>query len=86
MDAKVLAGISDAKLKHAETVDKSAPVIENVEIKKGDRNELLSGIKEGKELKKVESNDRSAPVIAADAKVQENTRGALLADIQAKAK
>ncbi|BFU20136.1 actobindin, putative [Entamoeba histolytica HM-1:IMSS-B] len=86
MDAKVLAGISDAKLKHTETVDKSAPVIENVEIKKGDRNELLSGIKEGKELKKVESNDRSAPVIAADAKLQENTRGALLADIQAKAK
>ncbi|BFU25272.1 actobindin, putative [Entamoeba histolytica HM-1:IMSS-B] len=86
MDAKALAGIADAKLKHTETVDKSAPVIENVEIKKGDRNELLSGIKEGKELKKAETNDRSAPVIPADAKVQENNRGALLADIQAKAK
>ena len=86
MDPSALAGIADAKLKHTETVDKSAPVIENVEIKKHDRSQLLDGIHGGAELKKAETNDRSAPVIESDVKVQENKRGALLADIQAKGK
>ena len=86
MDAQALAGIADDKLKHTETVDKSAPVIENIEIKKNDRASLLDGINKGAELKKAETNDRSAPVIEGDVKVQENTRGALLADIQAKGK
>ena len=86
MDPQALAGIADAKLKHTETVDRSAPVIEDVEIKKNDRSQLLEGINKGAELKKAETNDRSAPVIENDVKVQENTRGALLADIQAKGK
>eukprot|EP00011_Vannellida_sp_DIVA3-517-6-12_P011018 CAMPEP_0114611450 /NCGR_PEP_ID=MMETSP0168-20121206/4122_1 /TAXON_ID=95228 ORGANISM="Vannella sp., Strain DIVA3 517/6/12" /NCGR_SAMPLE_ID=MMETSP0168 /ASSEMBLY_ACC=CAM_ASM_000044 /LENGTH=641 /DNA_ID=CAMNT_0001822423 /DNA_START=16 /DNA_END=1941 /DNA_ORIENTATION=+ len=55
---------TDSGLKSAETVDKSAPVIESVEIKKVDRSEFTSEVESGKELKAAaEVHDRSAPVI-----------------------
>eukprot|EP01103_Thecamoeba_quadrilineata_P002197 TRINITY_DN12191_c0_g1_i1.p1 TRINITY_DN12191_c0_g1~~TRINITY_DN12191_c0_g1_i1.p1 ORF type:complete len:321 (-),score=41.97 TRINITY_DN12191_c0_g1_i1:141-974(-) len=55
---------SNAPLKKAETVDKSAPVIENdVVIKKVDRTPFLEEIKAEPELKPTETDDKSAPVI-----------------------
>ena len=86
MDPATLAGIADAKLKHTETSDRSNPIIENVELKKNDRASFVDSINKGTELKKAETNDRSAPVIDGDVKVQESSRGALFADIQAKGK
>lgn len=38
---------ADKKLKHAETVDKSAPVVEGVKIKKIDRKGMLESIEKG---------------------------------------
>jgi len=54
------------ELKHAETVDKSAPVIENVPIKKIDRNAFLSSIQKGPEHPletPTATSDRSSPVV-----------------------
>jgi len=54
------------ELKHAETVDKSAPHIENVPIKKIDRNAFLNSIQKGPETpleKPTASSDRSSPVV-----------------------
>jgi len=54
-------------LKHADTVDKSAPVIENVSIKKVDRQAFLNSIEKGPDAplhKPASSADRSSPVVA----------------------
>jgi len=54
------------ELKHAETVDKSAPHIENVPIKKIDRNAFLFSIQKGPEQpleKPTATSDRSSPVV-----------------------
>ncbi|KAL7719004.1 Actobindin [Entamoeba marina] len=87
MDPSVLAGIGDAKLKKAETVDKSAPVIEEgVKVKESERPQLLAEISKGTDLKKAETSDKSAPVIEQGVKVKESERPQLLAEIQNKAK
>jgi len=62
----VLTAVSQprAELKKTETVDKSAPIIEdNLKIKHVDRNNLLSQVKSDHELTKTETVDKSAPVI-----------------------
>lgn len=80
-----LSGIAEAKLKHAETVDKSAPLIEgDVKIKKVDRTGFLNEVTAEHQLKHAETVDKSAPVITADVHVGESKRPALLAEIKAK--
>ena len=83
---KVLGDINKAELKHTETVDKSAPVIDkDVSVKKCDRKEMLAGVETQKDnLKHTETVDKSAPVIDKDAKVGQSQRPALLAEIQKK--
>ena len=72
-----------ASLKHVETVDKSAPQIDDgVQIKKVDRTGFLSEVEKGAELKPAETDDKSAPVIEKDVKIEESKRPALLAEIQ----
>jgi hypothetical protein len=54
------------ELKHAETVDKSAPIIENVPIKKVDRNAFLSSIQNGPDHpleKPTATSDKSSPLV-----------------------
>jgi len=78
-----IAGGAKPELKHAETIDKSAPVIDkSVKVKKVDREGFLDEVSKGKELKKAETVDKSAPVIGEDVKVKKNERPALLGDIQ----
>ena len=72
-----------ADLKKTETVDKSAPQIEDgVSIKKVDRSGFLSEVEKGAELKHADTDDKSAPVIEKDVKIEESKRPALLAEIQ----
>merc|ERR1711879_974071 len=52
-----------AALKHAETVDKSAPQIENVTVKKVDRSSFLEEVAKPHELKHAETVDKSGPAI-----------------------
>ena len=52
-----------AALKHAETVDKSAPQIENVTVKKVDRSSFLEEVTKPHELKHAETVDKSGPAI-----------------------
>ena len=74
-----------AELKHAETVDKSAPKIEEgVEIKKVDRSGFLQEVEKGADLKKADTVDKSAPVIEEGVKVQESKRPQLLEEINTK--
>merc|ERR1711976_561688 len=74
-----------AQLKHAETVDKSAPVIEgDVKIGKNSHGDLMKEVEGGAQLKHAETVDKSAPVIEKDVTVGESKRPALLAEIQAK--
>jgi len=73
-------------LKHTETVDKSAPIIEPVEIKKVDRKEILKEgvVEHPPKLRSVEDlvNDRSEPLIEPTATVKkDNTRAVLFKDI-----
>lgn len=73
-----------AKLKKAETVDKSGPKVEQVKIKKVDRKDLLKEI-EGdsgdKKLKHTETVDKSAPTIEA-VKVKKIDRKGMLESIE----
>lgn len=73
-----------AKLKKAETVDKSGPKVEQVKIKKVDRKDLLKEI-EGepgeKKLKHAETVDKSAPTIEA-VKVKKIDRKGMLESIE----
>jgi hypothetical protein len=60
-------------LKHVEDIkDKSAPVIENVKVKKIDRKEILKEVEQPHNLRDVDDfvRDRSAPVIDPEAKVK----------------
>lgn len=52
-----------AALKHAETVDKSAPQIENVTVKKVDRSSFLEEVAKPHDLKHAETVDKSGPAI-----------------------
>eukprot|EP01101_Sappina_pedata_P013106 TRINITY_DN93_c0_g1_i8.p1 TRINITY_DN93_c0_g1~~TRINITY_DN93_c0_g1_i8.p1 ORF type:complete len:634 (-),score=264.72 TRINITY_DN93_c0_g1_i8:384-2012(-) len=81
----VLKGVEagEAKLKHAETVDKSAPVIESdVKIGTNNHGALLGEVTKGAELKHVETVDKSAPVIENDVKIGTNNHAALLSEIK----
>jgi len=63
-----------SKLVHAETDDKSAPVIDpEVKIKKVDRSGLLSEVEKPHELKKTEVDDKSSPAMPAPLKVGDHT-------------
>jgi hypothetical protein len=75
------------ELKHAETVDKSAPKIEpDVHLKTVDRKPFLEEVAKDHSLKHVDSTaDRSEPKIDAGVTVKKNEHGALLAEVQAKA-
>jgi len=85
---ELLKDIAGGKeLKHAETVDKSAPAIpSDVQIKKVDREGFLKEVEGGKELKHADTVDKSAPAIPDTANLHKVDRGALLKDIQSKAK
>mmetsp|Transcript_12142 Transcript_12142/g.48839 ORF Transcript_12142/g.48839 Transcript_12142/m.48839 type:complete len:89 (+) Transcript_12142:55-321(+) len=82
--ADLMAEISKGtELKAAETVDKSAPIIEEgVSVKKVDRSGFLNEVSAGKDLKPAETVDKSAPVIEDGVKIQESKRPALLAEIK----
>jgi hypothetical protein len=63
-----------SKLSHAETVDKSAPVIDpEVKVKKVDRTGLLSEVEKSHDLKHAEVNDKSSPAIPAAVKTGDHT-------------
>jgi hypothetical protein len=80
----VLTSVSKPKeLKKAETVDKSAPLIDSsVKIKHVDRNTLLSLVVSGPELKHTETVDKSAPIIDANLHVKKVDRHTLLDDVK----
>ncbi len=65
MNNTLLSEISSGKeLKHAETTDKSAPVIEgDVKLKTVDRKGFLAEVSLPHDLKHAETTDKSAPVI-----------------------
>merc|ERR1711879_217853 len=75
-----------AALKHAETVDKSAPQIENVTVKKVDRSSFLEEVAKPHELKHAETVDKSGPAIPEDVHVKKVDRGAFLSEIEKAAK
>jgi len=86
MADKVFSEIASgsAALKHVETTDKSAPVIEGgVQLKKHDRGSLLTEVQAGTELKHADTVDKSAPAIA-DAKVGQNSHATLFSEIKQK--
>jgi hypothetical protein len=74
-----------ADLKHVETVDKAAPILEPVTIKKIDKEARLGEISKGADLKHVETSDKSAPVIE-DVKIKPATMPALVEQIKKGAK
>jgi len=82
--SNVLSAVSQPKeLKKAETVDKSAPMIDNsVKIKKVDRNSLLEEVKSDHELKKTETVDKSAPVLDSTIHVKKIDRNCLLDEVK----
>merc|ERR1712098_128862 len=74
----------DHSLKHVETVDKSAPVIDSeVHIKKVDREGFLNEVKADHSLKHVETTDKSAPAIDPEVHVKKVDRTGLLSEIEA---
>ena len=85
-DSGLLSDIAKgAELKHAETVDKSGPVIEEgTTIKESQRPALMADITKGAELKHAETVDKSGPVIEEGTTVKESQRPALLAEIKSK--
>jgi len=80
----VLTSVSKPQeLKKAETVDKSAPIIEpTLKIKHVDRNTLLDEVKSDHELKKTETVDKSAPVIDSTVNVKKIDRNTLLDEVK----
>ena len=71
-----------ATLKPAETVDKSAPVIEK-DVKIGSNPFLAveADLKQEHTLKHAETLDKSAPVIEKDVKIGSNNHAALFSEI-----
>jgi len=88
MSNPVLSEITkEHALKHAETVDKSAPVIDSsVHVKESVRPALLQEIGQEHHLKHADTVDKAAPKIDTDVHVKESVRPALFAEIQSKAK
>jgi len=77
-----------APLKHAETKDTSAPVVEGVTVKKVDRTPFLNEVSGGVvELKHVEPvHDASAPKIEGDVHVKTVDRAGFLKSVEEAAK
>ncbi|GAM20942.1 hypothetical protein SAMD00019534_041170 [Acytostelium subglobosum LB1] len=74
-----------APLKHTDTVDKSAPLVEpGVTIKQNQHGALLNEISADHKLAHAETVDKSAPVIDSSVHIKENNRASLLSDIKAK--
>ncbi|KYQ88553.1 actobindin [Tieghemostelium lacteum] len=86
MSNPLLSEISKgANLSHAETVDKSKPVIESgVTLKKNEHGALLTEVTKGAELKHTETVDKSAPVIDKDAHIKPSNHANLLGEIKSK--
>jgi hypothetical protein len=77
----------NTELKHVETTDKSAPVIESdTKVKAAAQPEVFAEIKRKSitELKHVDTVDKSAPVIEAEVKVAKSARPSILGEIKAK--
>jgi hypothetical protein len=73
------------KLKHTDTVDKSAPQIDSsVKISENKHGDLLKEVAQGAELKHADTVDKSNPKIEADAKLKTNNRAALFNEIESK--
>jgi len=71
-----------SSLKHAETVDKSAPQIDSgVSIKKVDREGFLKAVEAGADLKHAETVDKSAPQIGDDIHVKKVDRSGFLNEV-----
>ena len=69
-------------LKHAETVDKSKPLIDkDVHIAKNKHGELMSEVAKGADLKHAETKDRSAPVIEEGVSVKKVDRKGFLDEV-----
>jgi len=69
-------------LKHAETQDKSKPVIDStVHIKENHHKDLLQEVTQPHELKHAETQDKSAPVIAKDIHIKEAPQKQVFAEI-----
>eukprot|EP01125_Pyxidicula_operculata_P019442 TRINITY_DN705_c0_g1_i2.p2 TRINITY_DN705_c0_g1~~TRINITY_DN705_c0_g1_i2.p2 ORF type:complete len:111 (-),score=38.91 TRINITY_DN705_c0_g1_i2:115-447(-) len=72
-----------AKLKHAETVDKSAPLIDSsVQIKEAPQVKVFEEIKSEHHLKPTETKDKSAPLIDKDVKIKPAPQIAMFEDIK----
>jgi len=75
-----------ANLKHVETADKAAPVIDaNVQIKANPFKQVAAELSQPHELKHVEPQDtidKSAPVIESNVQIKENKHGDLLSEIK----
>merc|ERR1712146_718173 len=75
------------KLKHVETVDKSAPVIEDdVKVGKNPMPEVAAEIAKGTDLKHVETDDKSAPKIDPETKVGKNNNKEVFSEAADKAR
>lgn len=71
-------------LKHVETVDKAAPLIDpSVQVKKVDRDGFLNEITSDHQLKHVETVDKATPAIDPNVHVKKVDRTGLLSDIEA---
>ena len=84
-DALVQAkDLEDAKshLKHAETQDKSKPIIDSsVHIKENHHKDVLQEIGQSHDLKHVDTHDKSAPVIDKDVHIKEAPQKQVFAEI-----
>ena len=74
-------------LKHAETADKSAPMIEkDTKIGKNPLPDVLKDVAKGTDLKHVDTNDKSAPAIEADTKIGKNNNKEVFSEAAEKAR
>lgn len=70
-----------AELKHAETVDKSAPKLPTAVSSENIR-AVVNDVSKGVPLKHAETVDKAAPVIEADVKLKKIDRGAILNEVR----
>jgi hypothetical protein len=71
------------QLKHAETVDKSKPVVDpNVHIKTVDRTGFLSEVAQPHDLKHAETVDKSKPVVDSTVHIKTVDRKGFLTEIE----
>jgi len=88
-DNKILEEISkEHQLKHVETVDKAAPLIDkDVKIGKNPLPDVLEALKSADPatLRHAETVDKSAPHIEKDTHIGQNPRAAVFSEIQKRA-